>query len=411
MESRWSTGALLAALILGILLCLWMIARGGTTTTESLLVTVVLTILSILGSWIASGFYSERSFNKNLRVFALKASEKVTNLSNELDRLSAFLQQELEADDYHSPNEALLAKNSRIEAAVHVINTLKSVNDGSRSDWQGVIGDEIIRQREEQEEREEELKELIERVESLSVSDVETESEEAHEDAATLRAEVDSMKADLRVLASQVSGVPIRRPKPLQTRQDVESNCPQCSHKVQYRQRPKPTSFKGLSCQNCGARLYSQHTDQGFVLKVRLPIPEVLTCPTCAHTVSVTMDPMPGSKIESTCEVCRSRFRAYRAANKITIKSLDTPHTKPETATSEDTLLDEGIIERIRRSMPPQPWPHGAARQVASKLQLEPKLVSEAIEQLIEREVFKLQINGLLYTKDKSVSKPTEGTN
>jgi hypothetical protein len=132
MESRWSTGALLAALILGILLCLGIIARGGTTQTESLLLTVVLTILSIVGSWIASSFYSERSFNKNLRVFALKASEKVTNLSNELDRLSAFLQQELEADDYHSPNDALLGKNSRIEAAVHIINTLKSVNDGSR---------------------------------------------------------------------------------------------------------------------------------------------------------------------------------------------------------------------------------------------------------------------------------------
>lgn len=167
MNSRWSTIILLLGMIVGVFICIWIIAKGGTTSSEGLLLSVVLTILSIIGSWIASRFYAEESFNKNLRIFALKAAEKVTNLSNELDRLSVFLQQELKSTEYESPSQSLLAKDLRIEGAVHILHTLKSVNDKSLSDWQGVIGEEIIAQREEQEEREEYLRELLARFESI----------------------------------------------------------------------------------------------------------------------------------------------------------------------------------------------------------------------------------------------------
>jgi hypothetical protein len=60
------------------------------------------------------------------------------------------------------------------------------------------------------------------------------------------------------------------------------------------------------------------------------------------------------------------------------------------------------VIECVRQEMPPQPWPPGAGRQVATKLHLQPKLVTQAIDELIKREVFKMQVDGELYVKDTS---------
>jgi hypothetical protein len=130
---------LIVAMLVGIGVCLWRITAAAPTPNEALLLSLFLTLLSILGSWIVSRYYSESSFNKSLRIFALKAAEKVTNLSNELDRLSAFVQQELKDNEYESPAEALLAKSIRFEGVIHIINTLKSVNDRSLSDWQGSL--------------------------------------------------------------------------------------------------------------------------------------------------------------------------------------------------------------------------------------------------------------------------------
>ena len=75
-------------LAMGIGLCLYVIAVAEPTPRESLLLAFVLTILSILGSWIAARVYSKVVFNESLHVFARKAAEKVDNLSNELDRLA-----------------------------------------------------------------------------------------------------------------------------------------------------------------------------------------------------------------------------------------------------------------------------------------------------------------------------------
>jgi hypothetical protein len=105
--------------MLGVIICLVVIVAAQLNPRESLLLSLVLTIVSMLGSWLASRFYAEISFNENLRTFALKASEKVDNLSKELDRLALYLQQELDDDDYKNAVENLMAKEYRIEAAIH----------------------------------------------------------------------------------------------------------------------------------------------------------------------------------------------------------------------------------------------------------------------------------------------------
>ena len=88
--------SIFVALVAGIILCLGVIAFRELSGTEGLLLSLILTILSMIGSWFASRYYSDVSYDANLRTFALKAAEKVNNLSNELDRLSVFLQQELD---------------------------------------------------------------------------------------------------------------------------------------------------------------------------------------------------------------------------------------------------------------------------------------------------------------------------
>jgi len=191
-----------------------------------------------------SRYYSESSYNKSLRIFALKAAEKVTNLSNELDRLSVFIQQELKDAEHNSPAEALLAKNIRFEGAIHIINTLKSVNDRSLSDWQGVIGEEISARREVQEEREEAMRELLDRLESLQHATLDSTPSHHDEEREHLFAEVATIRSELRLLASQVSGVPVvpaRSPRK-KGKVDVQKPCPAYGHPVQCRQTSKAKS-------------------------------------------------------------------------------------------------------------------------------------------------------------------------
>jgi hypothetical protein len=253
MKSVAFTLTVTLGLFAGILFCLWRITRGVGTQTEALLLSVILTIFSTLASWVAANYYANYSYDANLRVFALKAAEKVTNLSNELSRLSVFLQQELESEEYDSPREELLHRDARIEATIHIINTLKSVNDKSLSDWQGVIGEEISAQREVQEEREEHLRDLLERVESLPAEPAQELTAPSSDAGAGVRAELESIRKDIRLLATQVSGVPLRTTTFAKAqRVKLQNPCPLCSSMVSYKQRPTENSVKTTACKHCG---------------------------------------------------------------------------------------------------------------------------------------------------------------
>jgi sensor c-di-GMP phosphodiesterase-like protein len=204
-------GLLTFGCVIVIAVCVADIGFRHPTQEEALLLSVLLTVASMLGTWVASRFYAEQSFNENLRTFALKAAEKVDNLSNEFDRLSTYLQEELDETHYNSSADELLAKEIRMEGAIHIITTLKSVNDGSLSDWQGIIGKELDERREEQVEREIELKELVERVEALYRSRAADVS--GRQAQAAINAEMDTIRSEIRRLASQVGGVSVRAPK------------------------------------------------------------------------------------------------------------------------------------------------------------------------------------------------------
>ncbi|HKP51656.1 MAG TPA: hypothetical protein VJ183_03290 [Chloroflexia bacterium] len=392
MENRWLTPAIIGVLSIGAAVCLWIVASRELTSTEALLLSIVLTAFSTLASWIASRHYAEYSFDKNLRLFALKAAEKVTNLSNELDRLSVFLQQELKATDYDSPTVALLARNLRIEGAIHVINTLKSANDKSLSDWQGVIGEEITAQREEQEEREETLRELVTRLEWLENTDREDASTEEDTDTSALRSDFDQLKNDVRLLASQITGVPLKRAVGSRSKLLVEKECLACGQPLRYEQKPRDNSYKAIACPHCKTELYSQYMNDGFTLKLRSFVLEEIVCPTCEENMTLSLDPMPGTALEIQCGSCGSRLRVFRTPINVGVKEI--------TISNITFVPSEEFLEQVRTLMPEQPWPKGAAREVANKLNVPYHQVTKAVSELINRDAFKLQVNGRLYVKD-----------
>lgn len=60
---------------------------------------------------------------------------------------------------------------------------------------------------------------------------------------------------------------------------------------------------------------------------------------------------------------------------------------------------DETLILKVKDSLPAQPWPSGVHKMVAQQLGVSNKTVSEAIQILIQRGVFKRQVNGIVLEK------------
>ena len=206
------------------------------------------------------------------------------------------------------------------------------------------------------------------------------------------RSEVESIRTEMRFLATQVRGLPIRQANKLRRRREVTNNCPNCGKIVQYKQTLKPTSIKALPCDNCGSRLYSRVTNDRFVLDLRTPIVEKVHCPGCDQEIVVKLDPVPGSVQEFQCITCQMDLSAIRQPKGVRVKFGGQTKGPPPAPTITDKLL-----KSIADAMGQQPWPTGKARAVAKQLNISSTTVHRAIKELIRRDVFKLQSGGKLY--------------
>ena len=405
MSSRPISLVLAVGSIAGVLVCLYLAATTPLTAQETILLSVILTIASMLGSWVASQYYAEQSYSSSLKTFALKAAEKVHNLSNELDRLSAYLQRELTAQDYKTTDEALLARDMSIEAAVHMVGTLRSVNDGALSDWRGVIGKELEEQEELREEREQEFRELVSRLEQLEAAQPTPETPHKSEDVTALRGELETLRADLRVLGSHLGAVPpSRRPRFPLTK--VETKCPECGSTVTYKHKAKPDQPKPVKCPACQAKLLSTFVDGAFLLKVRKPIQEKVQCPACSQEILVPVDPFLGVQSLQACPDCGASVGVTRTKSGLSVRSAQGTLAKKEPLAAG---VDDAFVEQVRQLMPPQPWPKGAVAQLATRLGVSNTTVNRALQVLIHRGNFKLQIGGKLYEPLPSPEPASQG--
>lgn len=387
-------GLVVSATVVG---CFIEIARGNSTPKEAFLFSVLLTISSVIASAVVTKHYADYSASDNLKVFALKAAEKVTNLSNELGKLAKYLQDELETpvSDYGSPGENLLAKELKIEFAIQMVSTLKSVNDKSLSDWQGVIGEEISAQQEEREEEQRQLKELVESLEALRSEiphEVETGNSDEMSQAAI--AQLDALKREVRSLAAQISGVTFKRPVLAKAkRQTVQKQCPVCANPLTYRQRPLAGGLKGLPCPGCHTDLVSRYQNGDFSLSKKQKLQEHLVCAGCKSIVALELGETPGSQQQATCPACQIDLTAVRGAREVRVRRAGSVAS----STAKVVIVDEEFIQLVKKQMPQQPWPKGAAKALANQLGVHTQAVADAISVLVRRGDFKFQMDGQLF--------------
>lgn len=395
---------LLVGIAAAIVYCIHSLGTGNLTPRESGLLSIVLTGLSILASWAVSDMYStsqhkaaieevQEAHRTNLRTYALKAAEKVTNLSNELSRLSTYLQQELDYTDYRNTEEELQAKEERLESAIHLVATLKSVNDTSLSDWQGVIGDELAEQREEMHEREEEWRRTLMELEAQLArqNSISRAKSEPSEDT---RAEMEALRREIRLAASAITGVsiPYRR---LSSRPMVELPCPKCGTPLTFKQPKNANAPRGVRCRACDARLVARYDEpKGSYLTARTPEDVKYDCPRCGTPGTIALDPVPSGVASGACKKCGQGLTFIRATDGVRIRSKALPGVVEEP-------ISEAVIERVRTALPKQPWPTGVHRDIAEQLGIPVPVARRSIEELIKRGDFCPQDHGVVQYPDQ----------
>jgi len=384
---------------------------------------------------LASHWYSQSQYQKaivevkemhdeNLRTYALKAAEKVTNLSNELNRLSAYLEEELEDGETRTNEIALLSAHERITSAIHIVYTLRSVNDTALSDWQGVIGDQLDKQREEMREKQEQLREIIlETVDVLKQGDENASIKSSGTDELhnTLR----SLNSELKFAIKQISGVSVNTRPPRRPGRDViMTNCPQCQAELTYKQRPIKNGTKLVKCNSCGSSMISVYDGDEFIFEQRRPVEIEVSCPNCSATQKLKLDNAPGAVIDCQCQVCNEVMRVSRssAIQKIHTKilrktSLPESLSGAKEANNQSVvvapILDDKLLTLVKESLPEQPWPIGIHKDVATKLNISHSISYRAISLLIEKGAFLPQISGVVYVPKvnlREVQSPNEKT-
>jgi ribosomal protein S27E len=406
---------LVAILLAGIIACIHFIGSSPQTPKEAALFSIVLTIFSVLAGWLITHIYSEVQhqaaieqvetyYKKNLRTYAIKASEKVENLSTEFVRLAGFLEDEDENKTNQETDDALLSKKERIKSAIHIINTLKSMNDTSLSDWEGVIDDILDKKRQEQEEQVETFRELVEKVEPILEVDMSGEAvSHGSPDAQHLGASIEALRKDIRTAINQMgSASSLRLPRLRSNSEDIISRCPACNELLPYRRSKLSSKILGVKCKSCEKQLISRYDDikNEYILEVRKPAPETVHCPACQAQTTTELDLLSSPRIELKCPKCSLVYFVRRKGGKIRISIKPIEQTTVEL--SED--LSPEIIENVKAQMPPQPWPKWAHKTVASNLGLPEKTVSSAIQHLIKTGVFHPQIDGKVYVpRDETV--------
>jgi ribosomal protein S27E len=396
---------LVAILLAGIVACIHFIGSGPQTPNEAAMFSIILTMLSVLAGWLITHIYSEiqheeaiqqvETFYKtNLRTYAIKASEKVENLSDEFVRLAGFLAEEGENKNSQDLDDALLSKKERIKSAIHIINTLKSMNDTSLSDWEGVIDDILEEKRQEKVEQTENLIELVEKAEPILKGDL-MGGNFIHEtqDTQHLGDEIEALRKDIRNAVNHLGSGSFRLPRLHSNTEDVVARCPACDELITYRQSRLSKKLLGVKCKSCDKQLISRYDDEknNFILEVRKPVSETVHCPSCQTQTTTLLDPLASPRVDIKCPKCALEYTVRRKGGKIRIV------IKPTETNAPSEELSAKIIEDVKAQMPSQPWPKSAHKTVASNLGLPEKTVQSAISYLIKVGIFYPQIDGKVY--------------
>jgi uncharacterized membrane protein (DUF485 family) len=405
MKNQIIVGMVIFSIVFSSLV-VWFGLRA-TTPFEISLTAILLTLISIIFTWVVSHVYAKstrekeinelnKSHEKSLRIYALKAAEKVTNLSKELDRLSNYLSQYIESEDEDDLEVVLRVRDQRIEGAIHIVGMLRSVNDGALSDWEGVIGEELSQKRDEEEaefeEREERTQEILEKINRL-IDRQNTADFDYLGDRERLSREFAEMRAGYQAILSDFSAMYGRRlpryPSLSGLSKSTAVSCGACGEGIKIRRnRRGAIKMGGVRCPKCDARYLSRADDSGEpILEPRRNLSETIACPECNNIIEVSLDNVPGGFADHRCHDCDTALRVSRTPSGVSIKVQSQPRKLP---------IDAAFLQQVQAALPEQPWPKGTHKEVAGQLGVTPTKVQRAIQELIRRGDASPQIDGVV---------------
>ncbi|MBV9860717.1 MAG: hypothetical protein JO267_01065 [Alphaproteobacteria bacterium] len=111
----------------------------------------------------------------------------------------------------------------------------------------------------------------------------------------------------------------------------------------------------------------------------------------------------PPEMVDDMREWTTSDWANYLALRIPEIRSQTRQPTSKPLGASD---LSEDIIEKVRAQLPPQPWPTGIHKVIATDLRLTGSQVSRSIRELIARGVFVDQVNGVLTADEGATMQP-----
>lgn len=402
---------LLVLFVLGMVGLIIYIGTKPLTGNESLLLSVLLTIVSILATWIVSKYYSDDSINKavekinaenqsKLKTYAEKATEKVDSLSNELQKLSIFLQDELD-QEYENHDEEMISREERLKSAIYITETLKSINDNALSDWKGVIPSELEEREELEREKNEEVSSITDRLEEV-VSELQRsgEAEVINDSSESTSKQIEDLRKEISVLARSFGGPRFTKSlgRKKSIKQEVTSNCPACKSTITYKQRPQANSVKVFNCESCATEIMGKwDPDNGFHLELPEIKSETVNCPSCGTENSIDLSTKVYTANEVECKNCHIPFRATRKLHEIQLKSLEDSHHETIPAKITDDLIGQ-----VKLVLPPQPWPIGTHRQIGDQIGVPPRMVTKIMNILIDRGEAFVQHKGKIYIEKEN---------
>jgi len=230
---------------------------------EYMFSSILLTGLAIGASWLGTNLTSrfnaeqmrktlKSEYTDNLRTYALKAAEKVQNLSAEIGRLFDYVKESLPS----SKDEAAAISVERFKTVGLMLETIKSVNDTGLSDWRGIIGDEL----KEQEQIQTDINNIFSKLEEIeeSMTTPVTAGWEVTVPARLASVGVAGSNVDARLedinryiheYASS-SPIPVRLPK--SERIEATVKCPKCKIDNTTKINLREGYGRVVRCDNCG---------------------------------------------------------------------------------------------------------------------------------------------------------------
>jgi hypothetical protein len=386
---------IIAAIVLaiGVIAALYIAGTKKLSETEAVLLGILLTADSILISWLVTHIYSQFSLKQaieqateiskeNIKNYAVKAAEKVLNLSNQIKRLSQALNEANEdSDSTNNPKEAVMLLHERISSAIHNLETLRSMNDTFLSDWRGVIGEEIEKQQllekqidklaeelEEQKRERDALKEKLVSVDDLSnIERLIANTEE--------RIYQKFIDLPFKFISRSI------KPK----KEDISIKCPTCSAELKTKFRRKKDGKKLVSCMKCGQYIliHGVNEEETQIVLIK-PYHYTGICPLCNTPIEFEIADYPGTTKSVKCNNCE--------INLLVSKTIESFNIKPHRPLKED--IPQKIIDQVRSLLPDhRPWPTHIHKQIAEQLGYSNKLVSRVISNLISQGHYPLSEN------------------